>query len=213
MADDPNAGGQVLQPVTIATIALAVGFKGDDLLFITRAALGESSGRTAVTHPNSNGTTDYGLMQINSSHKDILPNFFPPSTVWQNPVSNMKAAKVIFDAQGRQAWVSSSAGQDANAAIAAQAVGQLVAHPPAQEVLDTLAKSGSITGIPTDGSGQTATEVGGKIPDIIGGLFDGLGPPLWIAGGCVLVLLGVVLLAKDTDIGQAAIGAAKVAAL
>jgi hypothetical protein len=44
-------------------------------------------------------------------------------------------------------------------------------------------------------------------------LFGDFGPYLWIAAGGVLVLLGVLLLAKDTDIGKAAMSAAKVAAI
>jgi hypothetical protein len=68
---------------------------------------------------------------------------------------------------------------------------------------------GSSTPTPVDPGEVTPVDI---LPNL-SNLFGDFSPYLWIAGGSVLVLLGVLLLAKDTDIGKAALSAAKVAAL
>lgn len=58
-----------LTPYEIAWYAQRAGFSGTTTLTIATAiALAESGGNTAITNHDSNGTTDYGLWQINSVH-------------------------------------------------------------------------------------------------------------------------------------------------
>src|SRR4051812_23367948 len=112
--------GQVLTPYQIAMYARAIGVGNADLPFFVGAALAESSGRVDVTHDNSNGTTDYGLYQINSVHTQFH-DFFPPSERWKDPAANTFSAFEVFKLQGRKAWSSSVSGQSGENAAAAAA--------------------------------------------------------------------------------------------
>lgn len=65
-------------------------------------ALAESGGRVnAVSPPNTNGTIDRGLWQINSVHGSL-------STL--DPLANAKAAVKIESTQGLKAWTTYSSG-------------------------------------------------------------------------------------------------------
>ena len=63
-------------------------------------ALAESGGNPKATHHNSNGSTDYGLWQINSVHH------YNPQLLLSNPVYNAKAAVSIEKGSGLGAWSS-----------------------------------------------------------------------------------------------------------
>lgn len=71
----------------IASAAKTAGFPADQIATAVAISLAESSGRQTVTHRNSNGTTDYGLWQINSVHGALLQQ-----GDWRNPVDNAKMA-------------------------------------------------------------------------------------------------------------------------
>lgn len=66
----------------------------------------ESSLRQSATHLNDNKTTDYGLLQINSTHFDKA------RTLGLDFVNSMKdnieIARIIFDHQGYSAWLNCS---------------------------------------------------------------------------------------------------------
>jgi Lysozyme like domain len=63
-------------------------------------AMAESSGIVSnVGGPNSNGTYDYGLWQINSSHTQ-----FNRSLLLSDPLYNARAAVAIYRSQGLTAW-------------------------------------------------------------------------------------------------------------
>lgn len=53
-------------------------------------ALAESSGNPTATNHNTNGSTDYGLFQINSVHSDLLSKHN-----WQDPTDNARMALAI----------------------------------------------------------------------------------------------------------------------
>ena len=81
----------------IVDAAVAAGFTGRSLTIAVAVALAESGGRRRATNHNSNGSTDYGLWQINSVH---TANGFEPG----------KAFDPEYNA--RWAWKVSSAGTD-----------------------------------------------------------------------------------------------------
>lgn len=80
-------GNGVLSDAEIAGAASAAGFSGTSLTIAVAVALAESSGNPNAKHTNSNGSTDYGLWQINSVHSDLLRG-----TTWNDPVSNARMA-------------------------------------------------------------------------------------------------------------------------
>jgi len=55
---------------SLTTLAQSVGFKGAAVGIAVAIALAESGGDSSATHPNSNGSVDYGLWQINSIHTE-----------------------------------------------------------------------------------------------------------------------------------------------
>lgn len=59
-------------------------------------ALAESTGETTKTHKNANGTTDYGLWQINSVHATLLKQY----PRWQDPTQNLAMAANLYSGRG-----------------------------------------------------------------------------------------------------------------
>jgi hypothetical protein len=83
----------------LANLALAGGWTDqNDIATAVAIALAESDGITDAVHKNSNGTEDWGLWQINSSHG------YDKQTMLNDTVANAKAAHAIFLTQGWKAW-------------------------------------------------------------------------------------------------------------
>lgn len=73
----------------IAGYAKNAGVTGQNIVIATAIALAESGGNSdAMSPPNTNGTTDYGLWQINSVHQDLLSG-----KDWRDPAQN---AQMMF---------------------------------------------------------------------------------------------------------------------
>lgn len=87
--------------VTIAIAARNAGFPQEQIKTAVMVALGESGGNEFATNHNDNGTTDYGLWQINSVHTDALK-----LGNWQSPSDNAKMAYLVYQKQGWNAWVA-----------------------------------------------------------------------------------------------------------
>jgi hypothetical protein len=86
--------------VTIAIAARTAGFDEQNLKTAVMVALAESGGNEFATNRNTNGTTDYGLWQINSIHTDALK-----LGNWQVPTDNAKMAYMVFKQRGSwSAW-------------------------------------------------------------------------------------------------------------
>src|SRR4051812_48178503 len=60
-------------------------------------ALAESGGNDQAMHKNSNGSTDFGLWQINSVHTDLLKKY-----TWNNAGDNTEMARQIWEGQGHK---------------------------------------------------------------------------------------------------------------
>ena len=84
-----------LTPAQIAGYAKAAGFPADQIATATAVALAESAGRTDARNKNTNGTTDYGLWQINSVHSSVLA-----SGSADDPAANAKMAFQVWQAAG-----------------------------------------------------------------------------------------------------------------
>lgn len=86
--------------VTVAKAAYAAGFPYSELVTAVAVAFAESGFRTDATNRNSNGTTDYGVWQINSVHG------FPEiaAGTWQDVGVNAQLAYRVWKSQGWQAW-------------------------------------------------------------------------------------------------------------
>lgn len=95
-----------LSDAQVAGYAKSAGFTGGDVAICVAVCHAESGCRTDVVNSaNKNGTRDYGLMQINSSHSQLLA-----SGNWQNPADNLRMAYAVFQAQGWHAWSTYNSG-------------------------------------------------------------------------------------------------------
>lgn len=85
----------------VARAAQAAGFPDDQLVTAVAVAFAESGfNATAINRSNSNGSTDYGLWQINSVHN------FPEvaNGTWRDPKVNASMALRVYRRQGWNAW-------------------------------------------------------------------------------------------------------------
>jgi murein DD-endopeptidase MepM/ murein hydrolase activator NlpD len=102
----------------IARFAAKAGFKGNDLVIAVAVSKAEdgNSDPARVSPTNNNGTTDYGLWQINSVHKDLFNKYN-----WKDPLSNAQMAKAVWDSQGWKGWSTYNANKHLPFMAAAQA--------------------------------------------------------------------------------------------
>jgi len=70
-------------------------------------AMAESSGNSNAINHNSDGSTDYGLWQINSVH---ARQFGTPGSRWLDPVYNAQMAHTLWKSQGFHPWVTYNSG-------------------------------------------------------------------------------------------------------
>lgn len=94
-----------LSSAQIYAAAKAGGFTASESVIATAIALAESSGNPSATHHNSNGSTDYGLWQINSVHGDLLK-----TGDWRDPATNARMAHTVYMSQGWHAWSTYNSG-------------------------------------------------------------------------------------------------------
>ena len=142
------------------------------VVIITAICLAESGGNTLATHHNTNGTTDYGLAQINSVHADLLAKY-----TWTDPQQNLEMAFNLYQAAGAKftPWSTYTSGA------------YLLHMNEAQTGANNTSQQGTVQ-----------TIVGGNIPGV--SALDSLSTFLtdltkkgtWISVG--LILLGAILL-------------------
>lgn len=163
---------------------------GQDALKAFAIALAESGGDPTKTNTkNRNGTTDYGLFQINSVHADLLK-----SGNWQDPQTNANMAYQLYASKGNKFtdWVAYNTGSYARflgrAQAAAQAGGAPLNNDPTNEG-DTgagTAPSPQDQAVANATSGSTWLRIGE-----------------FVAGG-LLVLIVAISLIKNTSVAKAA---------
>jgi hypothetical protein len=89
----------ILSAFQIAALAKEAGFPASQIPTAVAIALAESGGSTSiVSRPNSDGSVDKGLWQINSkAHADLLSRYD-----YSNPHDNAKMAFIIYSQAGNR---------------------------------------------------------------------------------------------------------------
>ena len=90
---------ETITDVQIANNAAAAGWTGADLVTSVAVALAESRGDVKAQHRNTNGSTDYGLWQVNSIHNYPVADLL-------TAMGNAKAAHEIWARDGWRAWAA-----------------------------------------------------------------------------------------------------------
>lgn len=90
----------IVSGVDVARVAHTAGFPDSELVTAVAIAFAESSFDSNATHRNDDGSTDYGLWQINSVHGYAELG----SGAWANPTVNAQLAYRVWNAQGWNAW-------------------------------------------------------------------------------------------------------------
>jgi len=186
----------------IAGAAQAAGFTGANLTIAVAVALAESGGNPTASHKNSNGSTDYGLWQINSVHSSLLA-----SGNWQDPTANAKMAFSVFQGSGWKAWTTYSSGAYLKNMSAAQG-GAGTPDIPAGGGL-----GGAVSGAPTLSAAES-----GDVTSIGSALTFLTSSSMWIRVGYFmagLFFLGLAIFAilRRTGVISKAVGIAKKAAV
>lgn len=99
-----GAKGNAGQSSTLAQLWVQAGGSPKLANLMAAIALAESSGQTNATTQDANGTTDYGLWQINSSHG------YDAARLVSDPLYNAQAAVAIEKSQGLGAWTTYNTG-------------------------------------------------------------------------------------------------------
>lgn len=89
----------------IAGYAHGAGFRGVNLVIAVAVSLAESGGNTNATNHDADGSTDFGLWQINSVHADLLS-----TGSWSNPAANARMAFAVWKGSGWSAWTTFNSG-------------------------------------------------------------------------------------------------------
>lgn len=195
----------VLDPLSVGIAAKKGGWPDVTIPWVIATSFGESGWDTeAIVNGAAYGDsahTYYGLMQNSDIHKDRFPLAFPPSEKWKDPVVQMSVANVIYKEQGMTAF--SGRPEKSAEAKAKVGVATVIGAQVAKLDIPVLPDFG---GISTGGPEATTTEVGGVLGDAIDNIWanalKGAAPVLWIGGGSILVVLGVILLAKSEVLGS-----------
>lgn len=88
----------IISDTKIAEAARDAGFRGDEIATAVAVALAESGGNTtAVNSKEPDGSTSYGLWQINSVHAGLLKN-----GDWRNALDNARMAYQVYTNAGKK---------------------------------------------------------------------------------------------------------------
>lgn len=176
-------------------IARNAGFSQSAAITAGAVALAESGGNQNATHRNTNGSTDYGLWQINSIHSDVLRGH-----QWQNPSENAKMAYVISSG-GRNwlPWTTYKSGRYR------AYVGQMRAAAAGNGAGTTTIPDNPVTPqTPTDSGGNAGGSGGGNVVSAsLSGISLLTAASTWIrvamilAGGLLVLLMVAIMLGRD----------------
>ena len=95
----------------LVQLAQQGGWTGSDILIAAAIAMAESSGNPDAVHQNTNGTTDYGLWQINTVHdSDSWGGPGWAEACKGNPILCAQRAYEVYRQQGWDAWTTYKSG-------------------------------------------------------------------------------------------------------
>lgn len=185
----------VLSDQTIAQAARSAGFRGNALVTAIAVALAESGGNTLASHRNTNGSTDYGLWQINTVHRNAFPELVPGGA-WSDPATNAKMAWSI-SSHGRNwsPWVTYTNGRHrAFIGRARAAAGDAASLPPIDPAPGVSGGGGGGGGDSSGGFVASPASLTGGIGDFISILTD---PHTWLRvamfiGGAALIVMALI---------------------
>jgi hypothetical protein len=152
----PAPTPSTLTDAQLAGLAASVGFTGRDIVLAVAMALAESDGRTDATNANANGSTDYGLWQINTIHPELLA-----SGTWSVPADNARMAYSVFTDAGRS-WTPWSTYNN-GAYLKFYARGQTAAANPDTTYASTAAATPRAVTSAGTGTGLDNTASWGKV--------------------------------------------------
>jgi len=98
--------GRVIGEDELAGILRQVGFDEDTVPKMICTAKYESSFHEEATNANTNGTTDYGVFQINSIHVGSTAGCPATADELLDATTNAQCAMGVFNIQGMDAWVA-----------------------------------------------------------------------------------------------------------
>lgn len=173
----------VTKEVTAYSAIIDAGWSMQEAPTALAIAMAESGLNPTATHKNTNGSTDYGLFQVNSIHN-------PTQAEKTEPVANAKKAYSIYAAAGNKwtPWATFNSGAYKSHLAAANAV----ITGTGKQIQENVDKGMDIQPgplNPLDGISQTLSKFGSSV---LGFVNVSLGLLL----GIVLVVLGVVILAR-----------------
>lgn len=212
MAPDPKVINSIVMP-DAALGALASGAPWTDQAVIAVAiALAESGGKPGAVGHNTNGSSDWGLWQINDhAHPGLLDG-----AAWADPVQNLSMAFTVWQQAGGKwdPWSSYGSGRyqmymnRATTAVANQDQGVFTAwrtdYNNKVYVANGLPVPTSDPHLGIGGKVASTTYTGlGDIVALVGKIFD---PKTWVsvaflgAGGVMLLLVGWQLLKSNSAV-------------
>lgn len=168
------------------------------VIVMTAVALAESSGIPDNLSPGAaaGGAGGFGLWQIENNHADILGQDFY-TTGYKTPDTNAAAARKIYNAQGITAWSAFTNGSYQQYLSRASDAVMQIENGAAAAGVNSLYPANTYT--------QGATKDTGPFANLEGAM--------WMGGGAILIVLGIVMLNKQAGnpIGKTVGGVAKIA--
>ena len=177
----------------LAELASAAGLPQPALM--ASIAMAESGGKPdRISPPDSDGSHDVGLWQINSKHGYS-------DTQMQDPYYNVSAARVIFDSQGLGAWSTYNSGAYkqflSTATFEAQQVGALNTAGGFSPITNTIHAAGSAVNAVGNAANSVTNVFGGIVSNLTSGQFWIM--VLKILAGVVLIGVGLYMMVKGSN--------------
>jgi hypothetical protein len=185
----------ILPASSIAQLAYNVGCRGNALVISIAVALAESEGNTEAVDHDSNGTTDYGLWQINTCHNVTEAQMFVPE---QNA-----GAMWSISSQGTNwtPWSTFTGGAYAAHLATAQAAAYKI---KGSKAVPGGGSSATTTGIVHDLNPLTPLEKTYSVAKAVGGFATDLSnPQVWerigyFVAGAALILFALLKLSRES---------------
>lgn len=184
----------------IAQWAVQAGFSGQDLVTAVAVALAESNGRIDATNTNANGSTDYGVWQINSVHADEFTKY----PQWWS-VENADMAHDIWAAAGNSwsPWSTYTSGKYTSFLLQATSAAK---NPDTSNVVGGPGDTKNVNIIPgVDSIAQSLSGFTTALAAIASWISD---PQSWERVGMVLVggalVVGALIMVSGKSVGDVA---------